>query len=192
MNNRINKCATALFATLVFPIFATAQTYNVRTLDGLGGGAGANGINNRSQVVGQANKEGDVVSHAALWTKGSTPLDLGTLGGPDTNSAVAWPVKSNNGLIVGISDTNEDNPLGESFSCWPFFAPGLPTGQICKGFRWEKGHMTALQPLPGGYNSYATAANNRGQIVGWAENGVHDLNRNPAFQILQVKVRILE
>src|SRR5258705_4017037 len=192
MNNRITKCGTALFATLVSPIVLTAQTYNVRPLDGLGGGAGANGVDNRSQVVGQANKEGDVVSHAALWTQGSTPLDLGTLGGPDTNSAVAWQVKSNNGLIVGISDTNEANPLGESFSCWPFVGHGFATGKICKGFRWEKGNMTALPPFPGGYNSYATAANNRGQIVGWAENGVHDLTCNPAFQILQFKAVIWE
>jgi len=33
-----------------------------------------------------------------------------------------------------------------------------------------------MTPLPtlGGPNSYATAANNKGQIVGWAENTVHD------------------
>jgi probable HAF family extracellular repeat protein len=181
------KCATiSLFLSLVLPIVVVAQTYNVKTLEGLGGGAGANSINNRSQVVGQANQPGDTVSHAALWSHGSaTPLDLGTLGGPNTNSASAWPVKNNNGLIVGISDTDEENPLGEAFSCWPFFAPGVPTGKICKGFRWEKGRMTALPPFPGGYNSYATAANNRGQIVGWAENGIHDSSCNPAFQVLQ-------
>jgi len=171
----------------MFPIGLMAQTYNVVKLDGLGGGAGANGINNRGQVVGQANQASDTVSHAALWTRGSTPIDLGTLGGPDTNSATAWPVKSNNGLIVGISDTNEDNPLGEAFSCWPFFAPGIPTGKTCKGFRWEKGTLTALPPFPGGYNSYATGANNRGQVVGWAENGIHDSTCNPAFQILQFR-----
>lgn len=189
MKCRLTKCASAvsLFATLMFPVGLVAQTYNVVTLDGLGGGAGANGINDRGQVVGQANKAGDNVSHAALWTDGSTPIDLGTLGGPDTNSASAWPVKSNNGLIVGISDTNEDNPLGEAFSCWPFFAPGVPTLKICKGFRWEKGKMTALPAFPGGYNSYATGANNRGQVVGWAENGVHDATCNPAFQILQFR-----
>ncbi|MFZ2159586.1 MAG: hypothetical protein WAV72_26170, partial [Bradyrhizobium sp.] len=101
MNSRITKCASAvsLFATLMFPVALVAQTYNVVTLDGLGGGAGANGINDRGRVVGQANKEGDNVSHAALWTGGTAPIDLGTLGGPDTNSAAAWPVKSNNGLI---------------------------------------------------------------------------------------------
>jgi probable HAF family extracellular repeat protein len=189
MNSRITQCTNvlALFAALMFPVGLAAQTYNVVKLDGLGGGAGANGINDRGRVVGQANKAGDNISHAALWTGGSAPLDLGTLGGPDTNSAAAWPVKSNNGLIVGISDTNEDNPLGEAFSCWPFFAPGVPTGKICKGFRWENGKLTALPPFPGGYNSYATAANNRGQVVGWAENGVHDSTCNPAFQILRFR-----
>jgi probable HAF family extracellular repeat protein len=95
-------------------------------------------------------------------------------------------------LIVGISDTNDDNPLGEAFSCWPFFAPGVPTRKICKGFRWEKGVMTTLPPFPGGYNSYATAANNRGQIVGWAENGVHDSTCNPLFQVLQFRAVIWE
>ena len=192
MNNKITKCtnALALFAVLMFPVTLAAQNYHVVKLDGLGGDAGANSINDRGQVAGQANKEGNNVSHATLWTRGSAPLDLGTLGGPDTNSAVAWPVKSNTGLIVGISDTNEDNPLGELFSCYPFFATGEATGKICKGFRWEKGKMTALPPFPGGYNSYATAANNRGQIVGWAENGVHEPSCNTAFQILQFRAVI--
>ena len=194
MKSRIKSANVfVLLVTLMFPVGLSAQTYNVVTLDGLGGGAGANSINNRGQVAGQANNAGNTVSRAALWMGGaSTPIDLGSLGGPNTNSAVAWPVKSTNGLIVGISDTNDDNPLGEAFSCWPFFAPGVPTRKICKGFRWEKGVMTALPPFPGGYNSYATAANNRGQIVGWAENGVHDSSCNPLFQILQFRAVIWE
>ena len=190
----IAKCLlVSLFLTLILPLVLVAQTYEVTTLEGLGGGAGANSINNRGQVVGQANKSGNTVSHAALWSHDSTsPLDLGTLGGPDTNSATAWPVKNNNGLIVGISDTNDDNPLGEAFSCWPFLAPGAPTRKICQGFRWEKGKMTALPAFPGGYNSYATGANNRGQIVGWAENGIHDPACNPSFQVLQFHAVIWE
>lgn len=178
-----------LLALLIFPTVLAAQNYQVVTLDGLGGAAGANSINDRGQVAGTANKAGDTISRATFW-KGSTPIDLGTLGGPTTNSATAWPVKSNNGLIVGISDTDEDNPLGELFSCYPFFATGDPTGKICKGFRWEKGQMTPLPPFPGGYNSYATGANNRGQVVGWAENGVHDSSCNAAFQILQFRAVI--
>ena len=182
--------AAAILAALTLPMDLAAQTYDVTTLQGLGGAAGANGINNRNWVTGQANREGDLVSRAALWIGGPTPIDLGSLGGPDTNSAVAWPVKNNGGVIVGISDTIQDNPLAplqNNFSCWPFFAPGAPTGKVCKGFRWEKGVMTALPAFPGGYNSYATAVNDKGQIVGWAENGVHDPTCDPDWQTLQFR-----
>ncbi len=192
MKSRLRQCADvfALFSVLIIPFSVAAQTYNVVKLDGLGGGAGANSINDRGWVAGQANKAGDNVSHAALWVGGSTPIDLGTLGGPDTDSAVSWPVKSNNGLIVGISDTNDNNPLGEAFSCYPFFASGVPSKKICKGFRWENGRMTGLPAFPGGYNTYATAANNRGQVVGWAENGVHDSTCDTTAQILQFRAAI--
>lgn len=194
MNSRLIQSAgvVALFATLIFPVQAIAQRYDVVALDGLGGGAGANSINNRGQILGTANKEGNVVSRAALWSDGSTATDLGALGGPNANSATAWPVKSNTGLMVGISDTDQDNPLGEAFSCYPFFATGDPTRKICKGFRLEGGTMTALPPFPGGYNSYATGANNRGQVVGWAENGIHDSSCNTEFQVLQFRAVIWE
>ncbi len=193
MKGSTKRVAAALLLAIFFPVALRAQMYQVKTLDGLGGSAGANSLNNRGQVLGQANNETNTISHAALWLRGSvTPLDLGSLGGADTNSATAWPVKNNRGLIVGISDTNENNPLGEAFSCWPFFAPGVPTGKICKGFRWEGGVMTSLPPFSGGYNSYATGANNRGQVVGWAENGVRDSSCNTAFQILQFRAVIWE
>ena len=187
------RVAAALFLTIVFPVALRAQVYQVTTLNGLGGGAGGNSLNNRGQVLGFANDATNTISHAALWTAASaTPFDLGSFGGASTNSATAFPVKNNRGLFVGISDTNEDNPLGEAFSCWPFYASGAPTRKICKGFRWEKGLMTPLPPFAGGYNSYATGANNRGQIVGWAENGVHDSSCNTAFQILQFRAALWE
>jgi len=191
-NGLTTRIVVSLVISVLVPAALRAQTYQVQTLNGLGGGAGANSINNRGQILGFANNSSNTVSHAALWKDGSTPIDLGAFGGPNTNSTVAFPVKSNSGLIVGISDTNQDNPLGEAFSCWPFFAPGVPTGKICKGFRWEKGELTPLPPFSGGYNSYATAANNRGQIVGWAENGVHDSTCNAAFQILQFRAVVWE
>ncbi len=178
--------AMALFSALAIPLRLAAQTnYSVVELAGLGGNAGgANGINDRGWVTGADNLPGDEFSNAVLWLNGSL-TNLGTLGGP--NSAVAWPVKSNNGVIVGISETAENDPLGQSFSCWPFFAASVLTGRICKGFRWQNGTMTPLQPFPGGFGSYATGVNNRGQVVGWAENGVHDPTCNPAFQILQFR-----
>src|SRR3989442_721364 len=191
MRPRVLTCMTAmtLFAALAVPVRLAAQTnYSVVELAGLGGNAGgANAINDRRWVSGADNLVGDEFSNAVLWVNGS-PVNLGTLGGP--NSAVAWPVKNNNGVIVGISVTAENDPLGEAFSCWPFFAAGVPTGRVCKGFRWQNGTMTALPPFPGGYSSYATAANNRGQVVGWAENGVHDPTCDPSFQILQFRAAI--
>jgi probable HAF family extracellular repeat protein len=192
-NGSTKRVVAALLLTMFLPVALQAQTYQVKTLNGLGGGAGANGINNRGQIVGLANNETNTISHAALWTAASsTPFDLGSLGGADINSATAFPVKNNRGLIVGISDTDENNPLGEAFSCWPFYAAGVPTRKICRGFRWEQGVMTPLPPFAGGYNSYATGANNRGQVVGWAENGVHDSSCNTAFQILQFRAALWE
>lgn len=186
-----NPLALLTLAALANAISAAAQTsYRVDTLPSLGGiSAAVSSINNRGWASGTADQPGDTVSHAALWV-GEHLIDLGSLGGVGTNSAVAWGVKADNGVIVGISDTNIDNPVGEFFSCWPFYALGSPTGKICHGFRWQNDVMTALPAFPGGYNSYATAANNRGQIVGWAENGVHDPTCDPNFQVLQFRAVI--
>ena len=184
--------AMTLSAATAMPVRLAAQSkYHVVELGELGGTAGsANGINNRGWVTGSDNLAGDATSVATLWLHGST-IPLGTLGG-GPNSTVAWPVKNNNGVIVGISELPDADPLGENFSCWPFFAAGVPTGRICKGFRWQNGTMTSLPPFPGGYSSYATGINNRGQVVGWAENGIHDPTCDPTFQILQFRAAIWE
>ena len=175
-------------------ISQTAQTlYNIIPLPSLGGvTAAGNGINDRGWITGSANQIGDNVSHGALWVGATQVIDLGALGGPGSNSAVAWPVNSNNGVIAGISDTDEDQPPADNFSCYPFFATGSPTGKVCKGFRWANGVMTALPPFSGGINSYATAVNNRGEIVGWAENGVQDPTCNTAVQTLQFRAAMWE
>jgi uncharacterized membrane protein len=187
-----SKLLTCMLALAALPAWLAAQTtYKVVTLPALGGTAGAaNSVNDRGWAAGSANFEGDNVGHASVWLNRSSVIDLGALGGASANSAVAWPVKNTRGLIAGISDTAENNPLGEAFSCWPFFTPGSPTGKICNGFRWRNGVMQSLPPFAGGYNSYATAANNSGQIVGWAENGVHDPSCDPAFQTLQFRAAI--
>jgi probable HAF family extracellular repeat protein len=147
--------------------------YHVVNLPSLGGTSSAGtSINNRGWVAGISNLPGDQVQHAALWRHGSI-LDLGTLGGPDRNSGVLWPVKSERGVIVGISQTAQPDPLGERWSCSAFFPAATGTGYQCLGFVWEDGVMRPL-PTLGGTNGFATGVNNRGQIVGWAENTVHD------------------
>jgi probable HAF family extracellular repeat protein len=185
---RLRSSVFVLAGLATFPVLLAAQTnYMVETLPGFGGVFGyANSINNRGWASGQADYSGDNVGHASLWVNGSGAIDLGAFGGPTANSAVAWPVKATNGVIVGISDTSEDQPFSNNaFSCWPFYPPFAATGKVCHGFRWQNNLMTPLPPFTGGFNSYATAANNRGQIVDWAENGVHDPTCDPAFQVLQ-------
>ena len=185
-----------LAACAIAPIQVASQsgqvTYQIVPLPTLGGvSAAGDGINNRGWITGTADQTGDNVSHAALWV-GTQRTDLGALGGQTFNSAIAWPIKANNGVIVGISDTNQDQIPNDNFSCWPFYASGSPTGKVCNGFRWANGVMTALPPFPGGLNSYATAVNNRGEIVGWAENGVVDPTCNNALQTLQFRAAMWE
>jgi probable HAF family extracellular repeat protein len=159
--------------------------YEVTTLASLGGTESAgNSINNRGWIAGFSNLPGDRTRHATLWRRGSI-VDLGTLGGP--NSAVAWPVKNNRGVIAGIAETSRLDPLGEAWSCSAFF-PGDPSGHTCLGFVWESGRMRAL-PTLGGDNGFATGVNQRGQVVGWAENTVHDPTCNPP-QVLQFRAVI--
>jgi probable HAF family extracellular repeat protein len=163
---------TAVQGASVAAITPSAQTrYHVTNLASLGGTVGAgNSINNRGWVAGTSNLPGDQLQHAALWKSGSL-TDLGTLGGP--NSGVLWPVKNDRGIISGISQTAQPDPLGERWSCSAFFPASTAVGHQCLGFRWEDGVMTPL-PTLGGTNGFATGTNNRGETVGWAENTVHD------------------
>lgn len=160
-----------------------ATRYRVTNLSSLGGTRNlANSVNNAGMVAGYSNLPGDQSRHAVVWLNG-TQTDLGTLGGPNSN--VAWPVKSNTGILVGIAQTATPDPLGEAWSCSAFFPGATATGFTCLGFVWKGGSMRAL-PTLGGNNGYATGANNRGQVVGWAENDVHDPTCTPP-QVLQFR-----
>ena len=181
--------ATALMVGLAHGgVFEASQhspptQYQVTNLASLGGTVSrGNSINNRTWVAGYSNLSGNQSRHASLWANGSL-LDLGTLGGP--NSSVAWPVKNDSGLIAGIAQTDTPDPLGEAWSCAAFFPGATATGPTCLGFVWRGGVMTAL-PTLGGNNGFATGANNHGQVVGWAENTVHDPTCVPP-QVLQFR-----
>src|SRR5215470_6183004 len=108
--SRISTCVAgiALLATFaIAPVRVTSQStqilYTIIPLPTLGGvSAAGNGINDRGWITGAADQAGDNVSHAAAWV-GSQLVDLGALGGQTFNSAIAWPIKANNGVIVGIS-----------------------------------------------------------------------------------------
>ncbi len=146
-------------------------SYRVTNLTPLGGTSSVGfSINDRGWVAGRSNLSGNQSRHATLWRNGAL-TDLGTLGGP--NSAVLWPVKNIRGIVSGIAQTDEPDPLNETWSCGFFFPPATGTGKRCLGFRWKDGVMTRL-PTLGGTHGFATGTNNLGQTVGWAENTVHD------------------
>ena len=165
-------------AVLVFGQNAAAQTsakpktqYQVSVLPSLGGTSnGGNSINNLSWAAGYARLP-NRNRHATLW-RNSALTDLGTLGGP--NSSVTWNVKNTAGIIVGISQTADPQLLGESWSSAGFYSTPNNVGYINLGFVWRQGQMRGLPNFAGGNNGFATGANNLGQVVGWAENGVHD------------------
>lgn len=178
--------AMTLLTALVMPARFAAQDqennarqvhYSVQNLGTLGGvfGSSAHSVNNEGWIAGVANVAGDTAEHAALWRHGVI-TDLGTLGGDNSN--VDFPVKDDRGLIVGFAQTSTVDPLGENFcifSCTPSGGACQGSNQSCQGFRWRNGVMEPLGTL-GGNNSAATGANNRGLVVGVAENNAQDPN----------------
>jgi probable HAF family extracellular repeat protein len=176
-------------ATMIFALFAGPRLagqgqenakpihYSVQNLGTLGGllGSSAHSINNLGWIAGVANLTGDTEEHAALWRDGVV-TDLGTLGGDNSN--VDFPVKNDNGLIVGFAQTSAADPLGETFctfTCTPSGGTCRGSSQSCRGFRWRDGLMEPLGTL-GGNNSAAVGANNYALVVGLAENNRQDPN----------------
>ena len=156
-------------------------SYRIDKLPTLFGNSQGGGINNSGAIAGYSgNSNGK--RHAALWRSGVI-TDLGTLGtGSGVHSNVQWPGISDNGMVVGISQTDALDTLGESWSCAAFIAAN---GHVCLGFAWQSGVMTAL-PTLGGENGFAAGVNNRGEVVGWAETAVHDPTCH-APQVLQFR-----
>jgi probable HAF family extracellular repeat protein len=185
MNSTISMCVifTALFAFMPNRLAAQDQPgqpkghvrYFVRNLGTLGGTASVGqGINNKGWVAGLADLSGDQNVRAALWRRGTKIQDLGSLGGP--NSGVFWPIKDDRGLIAGASESPDADPYQEDYC--GFARDGWPGNYLCLGFLWQNGTMTPL-PTLGGNNGYATAVNNRGQTVGFAEKTTEDPNCVP-------------
>jgi len=77
-----------------------------------------------------------------------------------------WGEINDFGQVVGYSETGVPDPNGEDIC-------GFGTHLTCLPFLWQYFNMSAL-PTLGGNNGQASAINNRGQIVGFAENGAVD------------------
>jgi probable HAF family extracellular repeat protein len=187
--NRNLAIATMIFAALTLTALVVAQNqaaglpdghhhprYRLVDLGTFGGPAsyfpnGLDGIlNNHGVSVGWANTS----SHDPLDPFCVTPTcflthafeardgvlnDLGALPTGSDSQAV-WI--SGNGLIAGVADNGELDPL----------VPGFTE---LRGVLWRDGQIVDLGTLPdGGFESIANAVNDRGQVVGFALNTVPD------------------
>ena len=102
-------------------------------------------------------------------------IDLGTLGGPNSESFA----NLNDAIqVAGTAETSVTDPNNENFC-------SFGTSLICLGFVWQNGIMTPLSNL-GGNNGQAAAINNRGQVAGYAETPTPDPNC-PLPQVLQYR-----
>jgi probable HAF family extracellular repeat protein len=111
-----------------------------------GNDCAANGINERGDIVGEANVVADGPTHAILWRDGAL-RDLGMLGAGDMSRALAINGK---GLIVGRSN--------------------LAPGGASHAFVLKQGAMRDIGSSPDFSDTSANAINDRGEIVG---DGAH-------------------
>ncbi len=96
------------------------------------------------------------VMHAFQWQHGQL-LDLGAL--PGSNSSAVFEV-NRHGVGAGMSETGALDPIN-----------GYPA---IHAVLFKRGGVVDLGVLPGGTGSVALAINNRGQVGGFANNGVPD------------------
>src|SRR5580658_10595798 len=112
---------------------------------------------------------------------GELKLALGTLGG--TNSSINWNGINDPGEAVGMSETSVPDPNGEDIC-------GFGTHLTCLPFLWKNGLMVGLPPV-GGNNGQASAINNKGQVAGYAENGIVDSTCPAGFTNNRVDLPVL-
>jgi probable HAF family extracellular repeat protein len=87
-------------------------------------------------------------------------VDLGTLGGPDSEIQGNAVAINPRGDVAGDATTSVFDP---DCGCYHTHA-----------FEWHEGVMTDLGTLPGGSNSTGVAINGQGAVVGFSENGLID------------------
>jgi len=102
-------------------------------------------VNEKGEVVGEAQLPDTGISHAFLWTAAAGMRDLGTLGGGSTAQAV-----NELGQVVGYSGADSDDRAFHAF-LWTAENGMLDLGTL------------------GGRDSFAVDINNRGEVIGGSE-----------------------
>ena len=169
--------AMGLFAALATPVPSAAQRerqqklqlphYTITDLGTLNGTTESpDATTNRGWVESASTSAGDD-QHAFLGRNGVT-TDLGTLGvGPNSNPGISTDFgSSGTDRVADQARTSGSESSGEDFC---FFGAHV----TCLRF---PGPNSAVTPLPtlGGYTGEAFGVNNRGQVVGAAENTTPD------------------
>ena len=191
MNSKIwtRIVALTLFAALALPLQLAAQSpaqpqhqyHHYQILDPGTFGGPSNGQANFGGRAGFLNNSGTLVGYAetpavdpycgnggtcnagdAFQYEDGVTTDLGRLPG-GISSQANWI--SGNGLIAGLGDDGILDPLA-----------GFPIPHL-HGLLWKNGIMTDLGTLPEGGNLiFPIGVNNRGEVVGAAQNTVPDPN----------------
>jgi probable HAF family extracellular repeat protein len=165
----ITAVVLACFSNAAAKASYKVQDLGVQRPDNLGMAMGLNNYGwtlNMEQLLDpfSVSLSAHLVSGTDRISIGELNLPLGTLGGK--NSSINWNGINDPGEAVGMSETSVLDPNGEDIC-------GFGTHLTCLPFLWQNGVMSGL-PTVGGNNGQASAINNSGQIVGYAENGIVD------------------
>jgi len=95
-------------------------------------------------------------------------FDVGTFGGPNSQTNGTTRIMNNLGVVAGIADSDQLCPHAPVFKS--------------PAFRWGHGVLTNLGLLPGGCGSLPNAINDRGTIVGASDNDIFD-HQSGVFEI---------
>jgi probable HAF family extracellular repeat protein len=90
-------------------------------------------------------------------------FDVGTFGGPNSQTNGTSRVMNNRGVVAGMADSDQPCPHVSGLS--EFVSPA---------FRWRNGVLNNLGLLPGGCGSLPNSINDRGTIVGVSDNDIVD------------------